>query len=169
MRLQWFYPVLALLIGLLPGVYSPSVWAKNPEAVQAPDAAPLVLGPLSRKEQVAGCGCYIQDLAAGKKAGSNSYLFFSPDHADPAWIHLNGNDVQVELKKGPTDMFAKKIGDKIHREYSGKGISLYLDLTATKVCEADAKDCEYNQYDATLEVKQGKSQTQVQGKAGCGC
>jgi len=169
MRLPWFFPGLALLFGLLLGVFSSPTWAKNPETAKASDSAPLVLGSLTQKEQVSGCGCYIQDLAASKKEGSNSYLFFSPDNADPAWIHLNGKDVQVELKKGPTGMFAKKVGDNIHREYRGNGISLNLDLTATKVCEAHAEGCEYNQYDATLEVKQGKSQTQVQGKGSCGC
>lgn len=137
-----------------------------PEGYGDEKSTSLKLGSL--KKEVGGCGCSIQDVAAAKSGNIKDYLFFA-DGTSPAWINLNGQDVQLELKAGPKGMYAKKLGEKILRSYGNDSLSLNVELTATKVCAPDQEGCEVNKFDAVMELKQGATTTRVQGMAECGC
>jgi hypothetical protein len=127
-----------------------------------------VIGNLKRLHKTYGCDCKFQTLKEAKSDLGNKFVFQSNLAATPAWINIDGKDIQLKLIYGSDATNGSLLGSRHYKKYSAKGISILIRYVVNAVCPEENPDCDEVGYSATITVTKGGRRQSIKATGMCG-
>ena len=128
-----------------------------------------LVGNLTGKNLVDGCGCEFQFRGTGRK--SEKYMFAESieGKGSSPWMNIDGRDVVLRVIKDWKPGVKERVGSRSVRTFAATGISVSATFIATRVCADKDESCESADYNATFVVKKGGRVETVKAFGTCGC
>jgi|SRR5882724_1422984 len=130
---------------------------------------PSTIRPVGSRHILPGCGCsFIRKESPKHK---NDEWIFSSTQGGPAWMNIAGTDVKLEPLDPNTDGMLHRLGDGCVMRYRAEGISVSIEVRATRVCSQAKGDesCEVTKLDGKLSLDAHDTKEVVPIEGDCGC
>lgn len=116
------------------------------------------------------CSCGLQ-LPNDYRAQNQRFTFISDYEVDgPTYMNVDGEDLKLKMVSTTRrSNQTERLGLRFREGYTAQDLKVRLDWTVTKVCKANALDCEVTWYAATITVTRNGQSTIAKTKGTCGC
>ena len=128
-----------------------------------------LVGNLTGKNLVDGCGCEFQFRGTGRNSGKYMFAESIESKSSSPWMNIDGRDVVLRVIKDWKPGVKERVGSRSVRTFAAAGISVSATFIATRVCADKDESCESSDYNATFVVKKGGRVETVKAFGTCGC
>lgn len=128
-----------------------------------------LVGNLTGKNLVDGCGCEFQFRGTGRNSGKYMFAESIEGKSSSPWMNIDGRDVVLRVIKDWKPGVKERVGSRSVRTFAAAGISVSATFIATRVCADKDESCESSDYNATFVVKKGGRVETVKAFGTCGC
>jgi hypothetical protein len=129
--------------------------------------SPLI-GNLKRLHKTYGCDCKLQTFKEARNDMANKFVFQSNLAATPAWMNIDGKDIQLKLMYASPSTKGVTLGSRYYKKYSAKGITILIRYVVSAVCPEENPDCDEEGHVATITVTKGGRRQSIKATGMCG-
>lgn len=165
MRKYFYFLLVCLLCTLSLFPYeartqeTPGVGTSHPTAL---------IGNLKKVQRNIGCDCKLQTLKESRNDIQNKFLFQAELQGSPAWMNIDGRDMELKLVYASPRTKGITLGSRYHKRFVGKGISVLIKYVVTEVCPEENDACDEEGHSATITVTKGARKQTIKAKGMCG-
>jgi hypothetical protein len=123
---------------------------------------------LTKVDRALGCDCKLQTLKESRNDLKNRFVFQADLSGIPAWMNIDGRDVELKLIYASLATKGVTLGSRSHKKYRAKGISVVINYIVNAVCPEENPDCDSVGYAATITVTKGSRTQTIKASGMCG-
>jgi hypothetical protein len=159
---------MSLLVSFVftPLLFSNEASAQERHAQERMSFQPLI-GNLKKTYKTDSCDCTFQTLKASKNTTHARFIFQSDADRTPAWMNLDGSDVELRLVYVSRSTKGVTMGSRSHSKYRAKGISVLINYVVNASCPEENPDCDSVGYLATIFVTKGSRKQTIKAIGMC--
>lgn len=147
-------------------LFSNAASAQERRTNEKVNSQPLI-GNLKKTYKTDSCDCTLQTLKASQNTTHARFVFQSDAARTPAWMNLDGSDVELKLVYLSRSTKGVTMGSHSHSKYRAKGISVLINYVVNATCPEENPDCDSTGYSATITVTKGSRQQTIKATGMC--
>jgi hypothetical protein len=162
---KYFFSLLLSLV-FTPALFSNQASAQERRANEKLSSQPLI-GNLKKTHKTYGCDCTLQTLKASKNTTHARFVFESDAARTPAWMNLDGSDVELKLVYASLSTKGVTRGSRSHSKYRANEVSVLIKYVVSATCPEENPDCDSVGYTATITVTKGSRKQTIKAIGMC--